>query len=204
MKARWFAAAVMVMLVVGLSGAPASAQGAAPNQIVVRAQETNTGQVMIDSVTAAQDGWVVLYFMGNLDPLAVVGYAPVRKGVSTNVKVNIESELAEPYGTMWAVLHVDQGAVGVFEWPGGDTPVYQNGAPVMASFGTQAPSATAPAASSASAAAQTTAPGTTAAPPRILPVAGAGQPLTWLALIVAGAAALAAGVFLSRRQYQRR
>jgi hypothetical protein len=171
----------------------ASAQtGAGVNQIAVRAQETNTGQIMVDSVTAAQDGWVVLYFMSNLDPLTVVGLAPVHKGVNTNVKVNIDSALADPYPTLWAVLHADKGAVGTFEWPGADEPVYQNGAPIMTAFGTQAPAAVA-------AAPQAPSPVAAAEAPKILPVAGGlTSPWSWLAPAALGAVLLAMGLALSR------
>jgi hypothetical protein len=170
----------------------ASAQtGAGVNQIAVRAQETNTGQIMVDSVTAAQDGWVVLYFMSNLDPLTVVGLAPVHKGVNTNVKVNIDSALADPYPTLWAVLHADKGAVGTFEWPGADEPVYQNGAPIMTAFGTQAPAAVAAAPQALSPVA--------AEAPKILPVAGGlTSPWSWLAPAALGAVLLAMGLALSR------
>ena len=194
MKTRLFAAAMLVTMVASLwMPISASAQtGAGANQIAVRAQETSTGQIMVDSVTAAQDGWVVLYFMGNLDPLTVVGLAPVHKGVNTSVKVNIDSALADPYPTLWAVLHTDQGAVGTFEWPGADEPVYQNGAPVMTAFGTQAPAAVA-------AAPQATAPVSAAGAPKILPVAGGVTlPVIWLALAILGAVLLVTGLALSR------
>jgi len=175
----------------------ASAQtGAGVNQIAVGAQETNTGQIMVDSVTAAQDGWVVLYFMGNLDPLTVVGLAPVHRGVNTNVKVNIDSALADPYPTLWAVLHADQGAVRTFEWPGADVPVYQNGAPVMTAFGTLAPAVVA-------AASQAAAPVAAAGAPKILPVAGGVTwPWIWLVLAALGAVLLAMGLALSRAKAQ--
>ncbi len=193
MKVRLFATAMLVTTVASLlMPISASAQaGAGVNQIAVRAQETNTGQIMVDSVTAAQDGWVVLYFMGNLDPLTVVGLAHVHKGVNTNVKVNIDTALSDPYPTLWAVLHADQGAVGTFEWPGADEPVYQNGAPVMAAFGTQAPAAVA-------AAPQAAAPAAAAGAPTILPVAGGlTSPWSWLALAALGTALLVAGLALS-------
>ena len=193
MKTRLFATTMLVTMVASLlMPISASAQtGAGVNQIAVGAQETNTGQIMVDSVTAAQDGWVVLYFMGNLDPLTVVGLAPVHKGVNTNVRVNIDSGLADPYPTLWAVLHTDQGAVGTFEWPGADVPVYQNGAPVMVAFGTQAPAV--------AAAPQAAAPAAVAGAPKILPVAGGlTSPLSWLAPAALGAALLVAGLALSR------
>ena len=194
MKTRLFATAMLVTMVASLlMPISASAQtGAGVNQIAVRAQETTTGQIMVDSVTAAQDGWVVLYFMGNLDPLTVVGFAPVHTGVNTNVKVNIDSGLADPYPTLWTVLHTDQGVVGTFEWPGADVPVYQNGAPVMVAFGTQAPAAVA-------AAPQAAAPVAAAGAPKILPVAGGlTSPWSWLAPAALGTALLVAGLALSR------
>jgi hypothetical protein len=110
------------------------------NQITIQAQETdNTNQILVDSVTAAQAGWIIIYTDPCGKRCAMIGYGYVRQGQSTHFTVNIDSGAAAPYPTLWAILHVDKGVPGVLEWPGPDEPVLQNGAPVMVAFATQAP-----------------------------------------------------------------
>ena len=71
---------------------------------------------MIDSVTAAQDGWIVIYKNPNFTSGEIVGYAPVHQGTNTNVKVTIDTAKVGDLPTLWALLHVDNDVKGVFEW----------------------------------------------------------------------------------------
>jgi hypothetical protein len=194
----------------------ASAQtGGAANQIAVRSQDTNLGQIVVDQVIAAQDGWLVVYTDTSFSPLTVVGWAPVHAGVNTSLKVNLNAEVVDPYDTLWAVLHVDRGAIGVLELPTIDGPVQENGKPVRVAFGTQAASAavtqpapvSAPAAqiapTAASAPAAQVAPTTASAPawsPQILPAAGANSSVlnVWFLVILLGGAVAGAGMILAR------
>jgi len=48
------------------------------------------------------------------------------------VTVTIETENATP--VLYAMLHVDEGEEGVFEFPGPDVPVLLNGSPVQQAF----------------------------------------------------------------------
>ncbi len=168
----------------------ASAQtGGAANQIIIQSQETDTGQIMVDTVIAAQDGWLVIYTDTNLIPRSMIGWAPVHKGVNTNLKVNIDSEMAEPEATLWAVLYVDRGAIGQIEVPLIDGPVQENGKTVMVAFGTQAPPAVA-------ATPKAQAP---ARPPQTLPSAGESRfPTAGGMLVVLGSIMVIAGVILLR------
>jgi hypothetical protein len=51
----------------------------------------------------------------------VIGYAPVAQGVTTNLVVKIDSYTATP--KLYAMLHIDAGKKGVYEFPGPDVPV---------------------------------------------------------------------------------
>ncbi len=152
--AVWKTAALIMAVVVAVSMV-GSVQAAAPqNQIVVRDQDLTTGIATFDSVTAAQNGWIVVYKDPNFSNGDIVGYAWVHAGVNTNVKVTIDAKriyvgadrtTLQP--TLWALLQVDNGVPGLFEWglrnlPYNDAPVVENGHEVMAEFGTWASQAT--------------------------------------------------------------
>jgi hypothetical protein len=112
--------------------------------IVVKNQDLNTGVIVIDSVTAPQDGWVVVYKdPNNLTGGQIVGYAPVKQGANSSVKVTIDTAKVGDAPTLWTVLQADNGLPGVFEWgwksqPYNDQPIVENGHNVVAAFGTAA------------------------------------------------------------------
>ena len=95
----------------------------------------------VDSVTSAQDGWVVVYRTPtNLTAGEIVGYAPVHKGVNTNVPVTIRTDRVKDLPGLVLMLQADNGIPGLFEWglrnqPYTDQPVVENGHPVMTGFG---------------------------------------------------------------------
>ena len=139
---------------------------------------------MVDSVTAAQPGWLVVYTDTSLSLSSMIGWVPIHKGLNTNLKVNINSGLAEPVATLWAVLHVDRGVIGLMELPMIDGPVQQNGQTVMVAFGTHAQAvATAVPQVSASA---------TGGAPKLLPPAG-GNKRPWAGWLVAACGAVGLG-----------
>ncbi|HTP11614.1 MAG TPA: hypothetical protein VMP08_25345 [Anaerolineae bacterium] len=112
------------------------------DQISIGNQSLNTGVIVIDSVTAAQDGWVVLYRSPNFGPGDIVGYAPVYQGTNYGVKVTVDTaRLKDQPPELWARLHVDQGIPNIFEWgyqgrAFADPPVFPS---VVAGFGTNGP-----------------------------------------------------------------
>ena len=141
-KQRSFWVVAGLLIVAGLSlpvtSSVAAQTGPGPaNQITIKAQETNNNQILVDSVIAAQDGWIIIYTDPCGSGCAIIGYAPVHRGQNTHFTVNIDSSLAEPFPTLWAMLHVDQGILGRPEWPGPDEPVLQDSQPVMVAFATQ-------------------------------------------------------------------
>ncbi len=90
-------------------------------KIVVRAQDTNSGQVVVDSVTAGQVGWVLIRSDDDGRPGLVIGFAPVRQGLNTHVVVDVNP--TDQYGndtitqTLWATLVADPNALTPFATP---------------------------------------------------------------------------------------
>ena len=76
------------------------------------------GTVTIAAVTADVDGWMVIHAQAEGNPGPIIGTAPVRAGVSNDVVVAIDAGSATE--TVYAMLHVDGGTIGDFEFPGGD------------------------------------------------------------------------------------
>ncbi len=148
MNARKFSIALLgVMLALALVGVVSAKGTTAPaNQIDLHSQEIHQGILMVDSVNAAQDGWIVIYERPALDKDSIVGYAPVKQGLNQNVRVTLDESRIKKLNTLWARLHVDNQPVGVFEWglnnrPLNDAPVVQDGKEVVTAFGTSGDSA---------------------------------------------------------------
>jgi hypothetical protein len=106
--------------------------GGAPS--VTASDQTSDGStVTVDSVTATVDGWMVIHADADGAPGPVLGQTAVMAGVTDNVVVALEPAL-EADSSLWAMLHVDEGTVGVYEFPGADVPVKNGDAIVMAPF----------------------------------------------------------------------
>jgi hypothetical protein len=192
------AAAAFVM------AAAASAQTGGGNQIVIRAQETNSGQIVVDTVIAAQAGWLAIYTDTSVNTLYLVGWVPIHAGTNTGLKVDVNNDVVEPYAELWAVLHVDRGEMGLMELPRIDGPAQNNGQIVMAGFATQArPGVPAPASAPMATptpaplvvVALTAAPVVSAGPPASLPPAGSGSDpaAAWPVLLLLGSGLVGAG-----------
>lgn len=101
--------------------------------VEVMDQEIASGGVMVPSVIMDVDGWVVIHTTNaEGKPGPVIGYAPVPAGSSSNVKVGIETDQVTPQ--LFAMLHVDAGVAGTYEFPGDDVPVKNGDAIVMKPF----------------------------------------------------------------------
>ncbi len=88
--------------------------------------------VTVARAVAAQPGWVVIHRDDGGAPGAVIGHAAVDAGVSNNVVVPVDVDQAT--STLHAMLHVDDGEAGVYEFPGADVPVTVNGDVVVRPF----------------------------------------------------------------------
>lgn len=79
------------------------------------------GTVTVDKVSAAEPGWIVIHIDVNGAPGPVIGFAPVAVGNHQNVAVEIDLAQATP--TLYAMLHIDAGVAGEYNFPGDDVPI---------------------------------------------------------------------------------
>jgi len=90
------------------------------------------GAVTVSKIQAAVDGWIVIHTGAEGKPGPVIGYAPVSAGESSDVSVTIDA--AQATAMMFAMLHVDEGVKGTYEFPGADAPAKDGDAIVMQAF----------------------------------------------------------------------
>jgi len=105
--------------------------------VAVSDQMPNDGEVVIEQVKASENGWLVVHASQNGAPGTVLGQAPVQVGENLNVVVMLDtmaSNAVSSGDTLWAMLHVDRGTEGTYEFPGADVPVKFDGSVVMMPF----------------------------------------------------------------------
>jgi len=103
--------------------------------VAVGDQPVVDGGVTIASVTAVEDGWIVIHIEHDGKPGPVIGHAAVKAGENKDVKVAVDESQATP--KLFAMLHVDAGAIGTYEFPGPDAPVKAGDMIVMTLFNIQ-------------------------------------------------------------------
>jgi hypothetical protein len=99
---------------------------------VTVADQPTGGTVTVAEVLANGPGWLVVHADKNGAPGPVIGWAPVSEGLVRDLKVTIDSAKATP--VLYAMLHVDAGKVGTYEFPGPDVPVMVDGNMVSPAF----------------------------------------------------------------------
>lgn len=151
-------------------------------KVIVKDQPIVNGTVTIERVDAAQDGWLVVHAQASGNPGPDLGHAAVKAGTNENVVVQIDASKATP--VLYAMLHVDLGEKGVYEFPGPDVPVEGPQEDVNPTFHVIE---------------QTAAAATTAAAPSQLPTTGGASSLEVM-LLGLGVLCVAVGFGLSRRQ----
>ena len=107
-------------------------------KVVATDQHIQNGAVTIASVFSPGAGWLVVHNQVDGKTGADIGHAAVITGTNENVRVGIDTGKATP--TLYAMLHVDAGAVGKYEFPGADVPVTFQGSVVNVPFKAQLPS----------------------------------------------------------------
>lgn len=133
MKQRPFRSLVLALVLFFLFALSAAAQ----TLPVVRVanQEAAGGTVTVERVASNGPGWIVIHADADGKPGPVIGYAAVADGENSDVTVEIDSAAVTP--VLYAMLHVDEGEVGVYEFPGADTPAQVNDVIVVSSFRSQ-------------------------------------------------------------------
>lgn len=100
--------------------------------IVVEDQAVIDGTVLVTSVRAAEPGWIVIHADDDGAPGPVIGQAAVEPGETENVVVEIDESAATE--TLHAMLHIDAGTLGTYEFPGDDVPATAGDEVVVSSF----------------------------------------------------------------------
>lgn len=95
-------------------------------------QAIENGTVTVAKVNAAVAGWLVIHIEADGKPGPVIGYVQVPAGESTDVKVTVDPAMAT--AKLFAMLHVDEGVKGTYEFPGADAPVKDGEMIVMQAF----------------------------------------------------------------------
>jgi hypothetical protein len=120
-----------VFLLGSLAIAGAQAMTYTPG-VTVKDQTIDDARVVIADVVSAGPGWIVIHIDAKGSPGPVIGWAAVREGDNIDVTVAIDASKATPI--LYAMLHVDAGKVGVYEFPGADVPAMAGGKMVSPGF----------------------------------------------------------------------
>jgi predicted lipoprotein with Yx(FWY)xxD motif len=113
--------------------APTATQEALVPSVTVESQPIDNGEVTVADVVSNGPGWIVIHAQADGKPGPILGFSPVKDGDNKDVVVKIDATKATP--TLYAMLHIDAGTVGTFEFPNGpDTPVKVDGQVVTPSF----------------------------------------------------------------------
>ena len=107
---------------------------------VVEAAEQTVGEDNVATIARAEllePGWLAIHADDDGRAGAVIGGVRLEAGTHENVPITIDRRYATP--ALHAVLHEDDGEVGVLEFPDGDGPLLVNGQPVMTAFAAHYP-----------------------------------------------------------------
>jgi len=111
---------------------PAFPQAMSPS-VAVADQPAADARVVIAKVVSRGPGFLVVHNQtsdGKVGP--VIGWAAVRDGENPGVVVALDA--TKVTSVLYAMLHVDAGVVGAYEFPGADVPAKIDGMMVNPSF----------------------------------------------------------------------
>jgi plastocyanin len=111
---------------------PPPTESAATPSVTVADQPLLDGKVTIEKVVSNGPGWLVVHADNDGAPGPVLGHTAVADGENTHVVVELAAEGRTQ--TLYAMLHMDAGTAGTYEFPGPDGPVSVNGSVVTPAF----------------------------------------------------------------------
>jgi hypothetical protein len=99
------------------------------NMLRVKDQQLTDGnKLMVAWVAVPQDSWVVVHKDNEGAPGGVLGQTLVKAGHTSNVEIVLDQDT--PTEVVWPMLHIDDGAMGTYEFDGSsglDNPIAVNG-----------------------------------------------------------------------------
>jgi hypothetical protein len=93
-------------------------------------QPVVNSSLLVSSVSAAQNGWVVVHLDEDGKPGRVIGKSFVKQGMFRSIEFSLD-ESVKPGEKVWVMLHIDAGTLGIYEFPGPDAPVIESETIVM-------------------------------------------------------------------------
>lgn len=121
----------LIGIVIVIAAFALSRDGIVPSIIVVD-QSLVEKQVLVDTVVAQKDSWLVVQTSTNNVPGPVIGYTKVRKGEQKNISVVIDQDKVTP--VLYAMLHDDVGEINKLDFPGSDMPSMFKGEMIAKTF----------------------------------------------------------------------
>jgi hypothetical protein len=132
---RCLAIALLVFGMIGFCAADLWAMDDAPGpiEIQVGAQPVEDARIVIKQVDGAGPAWVVIHLQNADGSMgAVIGYAAVCNGQTQYLPIALDMSKIKP--NLIAVLHMDKGTIGKFEFPGEDAVAKWGGSVVETAF----------------------------------------------------------------------
>ena len=102
------------------------------NSVIVEDQEVIGGKIIIAKVVSDSPAWLVIHSDNSGAPGPVIGQVYVQKGENKDLPVDLDVPKITP--KLFAMLHVDAGKIGQYEFPGADAPVKDGDTIVMDDF----------------------------------------------------------------------
>lgn len=100
--------------------------------VTVSDQEIQDNRVVIDAAALVGPGWLVVHADNGGQPGPVIGHSPLFPGENRHIVVTLD--LSGVTETLFAMLHIDAGELGMYEFPGPDAPVSVEGQVVAPQF----------------------------------------------------------------------
>lgn len=93
--------------------------------ITVEDQDSDGTSIHVASATVVGGPGFVVVHADDDGPGEVIGHVDIPEGTSTDVVVELDREIET--GTYWPMIHVDEGEIGTYEFPGPDVPAQADG-----------------------------------------------------------------------------